>query len=452
MTSETKTELSRAVFPVDFRWGVATASYQIEGAVHQDGRGPSIWDTFSHTPGKVENGDNGDVACDHYNRYSEDIALMVKLGINSYRFSMSWPRIFPEGTGKVNQAGLDFYSRLVDELLAAGIEPYATLYHWDLPQALEDQGGWSKRDTAYYFAEYADTVSRHLGDRVKGWITLNEPGVSATLGYLTGEHAPGLKSMNKAIRATHHLLLAHGLAIPRLRQNATRPDAELGITLSFNAVDPGDENARELALLKDAWDNRLFLDPIFKGVYPGELFTVTNPHLPVEPDDMAIISTPVDFLGVNYYFRTLPVEWADQKNMSFKERYNEDAPHTVMGWEVHPEGLYKLLSRLHNDYRIQKIYITENGAAYEDKLVEEQGELFVHDPQRLDYLQQHFQATLKAIQEGAPVAGYFIWSLLDNFEWAYGYDKRFGIVYVDYPTQRRVIKDSGRWYQNFLAH
>jgi beta-glucosidase len=450
MSVEPKPELARSDFPADFAWGAATAAYQIEGAANEDGRKPSIWDTFSHTPGKVDNGDTVDVACDHYHRYKEDVGLMSQLGLDSYRFSIAWPRILPEGKGEINQKGLDFYSRLVDELLAKNIQPYATLYHWDLPQALEDRGGWSNRDTALYFQEYADKVSRRLGDRVKSWITLNEPWVASILGYLHGVHAPGLRSMEKAVRSTHHMLLAHGLAVPELRRNAIRPGAEVGITLSFNYIEPGNPQAAELAGLKDAWDNRLFLDPLFKGTYPAELFQVLNPHLPVEPEDMAIISAPLDFLGVNYYFRTLPVDWADRATMSFKDRPNEGSDYTAMGWEIYPEGLYRLLMRFHRDYGLKKLYVTENGSAFNDTVTEEGGESFVHDEGRRNYLQEHFEAALRACQDGAPLAGYFVWSLLDNFEWGYGYDKRFGIVYVDYPTQRRIIKDSGRWYAGFI--
>lgn len=443
-------ELARSSFPPGFVWGAATAAYQIEGAVNEDGRSPSIWDTFSHIPGKVDQGDTGDIACDHYHRYREDVALMRNIGLDAYRFSISWPRILPEGTGKINQAGLDFYSRLVDELLANDIRPYATLYHWDLPQILEDKGGWANRDTAKYFAEYTDVISRHLGDRVKNWITLNEPGVAAFHGYLGGEHAPGVKDMNKAIRAAHHLLLGHGLAMPVLRRNVTQPDAEFGVTISFNYVEAGEPGAAQLATLKDAWDNRFFLDPIFKGQYPAELAEVIEPHLPLEANDLNIISGPVDFMGVNYYFRTLPIAWSNPATMSFQNRRNDTAPHTAMDWEIYPDGLYNLLRRFHEEYHVPKLYITENGAAFKDTPVREQGELVVHDLERQEYLQQHFDASLRALQAGAPVAGYFVWSFLDNFEWAYGYDKRFGIVYVDYATQERVIKDSGKWYREFL--
>ncbi|MBN9389247.1 MAG: beta-glucosidase [Chloroflexi bacterium] len=450
MSAEPKPELARSDFPADFAWGVATASYQIEGAVNEDGRSPSIWDTFSHTPGKVDNDDTGDVACDHYHRYKEDVGLMSQLGLNSYRFSIAWPRIVPEGKGEINLKGVDFYARLVDELLEKNIQPYATLYHWDLPQVLEDKGGWSNRDTALYFQEYADKISRLLGDRVKGWITLNEPWVASILGYLQGVHAPGLHSMEKAVRATHHMLLAHGLAVPALRRNALRSDAEVGVTLSFNYIEPGRPGAEQLAQLKDAWDNRLFLDPLFKGAYPTELYPILSQYLPLEREDMEIISTPVDFMGVNYYFRTLPVEWADQATMSFKDRPNEGSEYTAMGWEIYPEGLYQLLTRFHRDYGIKKLYITENGSAFQDSVVEEDGNNFVHDAGRKKYLQEHFGAALRAYRDGVPLAGYFVWSLLDNFEWGYGYDKRFGIVYVDYPTQKRIIKDSAYWYESLL--
>ncbi len=450
MSLITKSELVRTDFPGNFTWGAATASYQIEGAAQMDGRGPSVWDVFSHTEGKINNGDNGDVACDHYHRYKDDVALMQNIGLNAYRFSISWSRILPEGTGRVNQAGLDFYSRLVDELLEHNIQPYATAFHWDLPQALQEKGGWSNRDTAAYFAEYARVISRCLGDRVKGWTTHNEPGVVMALGHLTGEHAPGIKDLNTSVRAAHHLLLGHGLAMPVLRENSTRPDAEFGITLSFNYVEAGDGNATELAIIKDAWENTMFLDPLFKGVYPEELSEIIEKHLPIEPGDMEIISAPLDFLGVNYYFRTLPIAWADREALTFESRYNEGAEYTDIGWEAYPEGLYKLLHRFHSEYKPAKMYITENGAAYDDTLEETSESLAVHDKGRLKYLQAHLEAALHALQEGVPLAGYFIWSLLDNFEWAYGYAKRFGITYVDYPTQRRILKDSGVWYRDFL--
>ncbi len=450
MSSESN--LSRADFGPDFWWGSATASYQIEGAVQEDGRGQSIWDTFSHTPGKTFGGANGDIACDHYHRYRQDVELMSQMGLNAYRFSIAWPRILPTGSGSVNQKGLDFYERLVESLLEKNIQPFATLYHWDLPQALEDRGGWRNRATAEYFAEYADIVSRRLGDRIKGWITLNEPWVSAALGHITGEHAPGLHNMAAGIQAGHHLLLGHGLALPVLRRNATRPDAEFGITLSLNYFDPGDDSqqAQEATNLAETFANRWFLDPLFKGTYPELLNPVFGSILPIQPGDMDLISGSVDFLGVNYYFRQSPVAIQDQATLNVKTAPHPESKHTLMGWEVYPEGLYKLLLQLQRDYSPAKMYITENGASYEDKLVEEQGIPVVHDPDRLEYMHDHFAAALQAKREGANLRGYFPWSLMDNFEWSFGYERRFGLTYVDYPTQRRVLKDSGRWYQQFL--
>jgi beta-glucosidase len=452
MIDETATTLKRTDFPSDFYWGTATASYQIEGAVQEDGRGTTIWDTFSHTPGKVANGDNGDVACDHYHRYKEDIALMKELGLNSYRFSIAWSRLFPEGGGKLNSKGLDFYERLVEELLTNDIQPFATLYHWDLPQALEDKGGWTNRDTAKYFTDYADTVSRRLGDRVRGWITLNEPWVSAVLGHITGEHAPGKTDMMTGLHAAHHLLLAHGMALPVLRRNNTRPDAEFGITLSLTYVEPGNDSqqAAEAAEAVRQFTNDLFLDPLFKGKYP-EVIAPFEAMMPRQADDMDIISGANDFLGVNYYFRTSPVAIKNALTMELETRKYADSQYTAMGWEVYPMGLYNLLKQLHSTYAPPKLYITENGSAFEDKLEESKGVAAVHDPDRLNYLKKHFAAANLAMKDGVPLAGYFVWSLLDNFEWAYGYDRRFGITYVDYPTQRRIVKDSGRWYQEFLA-
>lgn len=450
MSVEETPRLLRTAFPSNFLWGAATAAYQIEGAATEDGRGPSIWDTFSHKSGTIHNGDTGDVACDHYHRYKEDVALMSGLGLNAYRFSISWSRIFPEGTGRINQAGMDFYSRLVDELLENNIEPFATLYHWDLPQVLQDKGGWNNRDTAKYFSEYADKVSQHLGDRVKGWITLNEPWVAACLGYLQGIHAPGIKDLKTAVRAVHHLLLAHGMALPVLRQNATRPGVEYGITLNFNFIEPGNAASEKLAIIEDAWENRLFLDPLFKGEYPQEIGDIIDQYLPAEPGDLKIISAPLDFLGINYYYRTLPVDWLDKETLTFKSRPNPSSTYTSMDWEVYPDGLYNLLMRFHRDYGIPRLFITENGAAFDDLLELEGNELVVHDAYRTNYLTTHFEAALKAINEGAPLAGYFVWSLLDNFEWAQGYDKRFGLFYIDFDTQRRILKDSGKWYRNFL--
>lgn len=449
---EQRKPISRSDFPADFAWGTATASYQIEGAFNEDGRGLSIWDTFSHTPGKTRDGDTGDVADDHYHRYKEDIALMRELGFNSYRFSIAWPRILPEGRGKVNSKGLDFYERLVDTLLANGIEPYATLYHWDLPQALQDKGGWKERFTPQAFEEYADAVSRRLGDRVKGWITLNEPAVSAFVGHVEGRHAPGEHSFQAGIRATHHPLLAHGLAMPVLRSNNRRKDAEFGITLSTTFAEPGDDSqqAYEAAVMVDNFNNRIFMDPLFKGRYPSAISNLIDQYLPVQGGDLEKIAAPLDFIGINYYFRTLALAVEDQQALKYKTRKVKGAQYTEMDWEVEPEGFYNLLKMVNTDYKPAKILITENGAAFPDRLEEGQGQPAVHDPDRTNYLKGHFEAALKALKEGAPIRGYFVWSFLDNFEWAQGYSKRFGIVYVDYPTQRRIVKDSGRWYQTFL--
>jgi len=423
------------LFPPDFRWGVATAAYQIEGAVSKDGRGPSIWDTFSHTPGKTYNGDTGDVACDHYHRYSDDLELMVKLGIQSYRFSVAWPRVLPQGTGRVNAKGLDFYERLVDGLLARGIEPNATLYHWDLPQPLQDRGGWGNRDTAQAFVGYADAVSRRLGDRVKLYATFNEPWCIAILSHEIGEHAPGLHDRRLALQVAHHVLLAHGLALPVLRENA--PKAQHGIVLNFTPAYALDntEEAQQAATLADGTFNRWFADPLFNGRYPEDIWALYGDTVPeVQDGDLAQIAAPIDFLGVNYYTRV-----SFGGNAGNVER-------TAMGWEVFPQGLRDLLLRLQRDYGAP-MYVTENGAAYEDTLVDGA----VHDPERISYYERHLAAVHEAIEAGANVKGYYAWSLLDNFEWAKGYSKRFGLVYVDYPTQRRILKSSAKWYAELIA-
>lgn len=434
-----------------FRWGVATASYQIEGAVHEDGRGESIWDRFCATPGHILNNDTGDVACDHYHRYREDVQLMRELGINAYRFSIAWPRILPTGRGQVNEAGLDFYERLVDELLAAGIEPFATLYHWDLPQTLQDEvGGWNSRETAKAFADYADIVSRRLGDRVQQWITLNEPYVSSFMGHEAGEFAPGLKDARVAWQTTHYLLLGHGLAVPILRANGGA-QTRVGITLSLSPTEAATNSQEDqvLARFADGKLNRWFLDPVFKGSYPADMLAML-PNLgdfvpKMEEGDAEIIARPVDFLGVNYYFRTIIHQPEGEPWGEYTLVHPEGAEYTAMGWEVYAQGLHDLLVRLHNDYAIPAMYITENGAAFED-VVSTDGR--VHDARRTHYLQEHIAAVLAAKQEGVPMEGYFTWSLLDNFEWSLGYSKRFGIVYTDYSTQQRIIKDSGYWYRD----
>jgi beta-glucosidase len=437
------------IFPKGFVWGAATASYQIEGAANEDGRGESIWDRFSHTPGNVLNGDTGDVADDHYHRWPQDIALMQSLGLKAYRFSIAWPRIIPDGIGAVNDAGLDFYDRLVDGLLAAGIEPFATLYHWDLPQALQDRGGWPNRDSAAWFADYTAVVSRRLGDRVHNWITLNEPWVSAFVGYMMGVHAPGIRDPKAAMQAAHHLLLAHGQAVSILRRNgngATR----VGITLNRPGVAPASDRPAEVvaARRQDGFANRLFLDPLFKGSYPGDFMALCGDLAPqVEEGDLQQISAPLDFLGVNYYTRSVVADDPSVPMLRTRSIQPAGAEYTEMGWEVYPEGLYRLLRRLHEDYAPEAIYITENGAAFADRV--EGGR--VHDERRIAYLREHLTSCWRAIQEGVPLRGYFVWSLLDNFEWGYGYSKRFGIVYVDYATQERIPKDSAFFYRDVIA-
>ncbi|HET8846983.1 MAG TPA: GH1 family beta-glucosidase [Ktedonobacteraceae bacterium] len=439
-------------FPAGFLWGAATASYQIEGAATEDGRGRSIWDDFAATPVKVDQGDSGEVAADHYHRMEEDVALMGRLGLGAYRFSVAWPRIVPQGRGTVNPAGLDFYDRLVDALLAGGITPFATLYHWDLPSPLQQAGGWVNRDTAYAFADYAEAVAARLGDRIAGWITLNEPWCSAWLGYGIGAHAPGLTDRQAAIDAAHHLMLGHGLAVPRIRAHM-HAQARVGITLNPSQIDAADERPETLrdVRLMDSFFNGWFLDPVLLGHYPEGLFAnmqVNEP--PIQDGDLTIISTPNDFLGVNNYARML-IQGSEVQPLADQCRTVAPIPgacYTEMGWEVHPRGLRDLLVGLHHKYAVPQLYVTENGAAFKDSW---NGNGSVSDPRRLDYLRTHIAACADAIEQGVPLHGYFVWSLMDNFEWAFGYSKRFGIVYIDYPTQSRILKDSGRWYASFLS-
>jgi len=432
-------------FPPDFLWGAATASYQIEGAAHEDGRGESVWDRFCATPGKVRNGDTGERACDFYHRYPDDIALMRDLGLDAFRFSIAWPRVLPEGRGRVNEAGLDFYDRLVDELLANDIEPWVTLFHWDTPQALEDEGGWPARSTAEAFGEYAEAVARRLGDRVHNWITHNEPWVHAWIGHSWGQHAPGRTSESDAVATAHHLLLSHGWAVDVIR--ALSPDAQVGITLNLAQSYPLNETPEDEAA---AWQvdgeaNRWFLDPLFRGAYPPDLLQRNELLAPfLQNGDLRTISVPTDFLGVNNYFRFLVSAGSDGPRMES----DTENQHTDMGWEVYPDGLRRLLVRVARDYEPRAIYITENGAAFGDTRGHDG---HVHDPERTAYLQSYIDAVGQAIGEGAPVKGYFVWSLLDNFEWSHGYSKRFGIVYIDYPTLERVPKDSFYWYREFIG-
>jgi len=434
------------VFPPDFVWGAATAAYQVEGATSEDGRGESIWDRYSATPGNVTNGDTAVVACDTYHRYSQDIRLMRTLGLGAFRFSIAWPRIFPEGRRRVNPAGLDYYDRLVDELLASDIDPYVTLYHWDLPQALEDQGGWPVRDTVEAFVEYAEVVASRLGDRVRNWITQNEPWVVSWLGYGLGVHAPGRVSDEDALAAAHHVLLAHGRAAEVLRRDA--PGAKVGVTIDLVPMYPFSDSEADIQATRhlDGFRNRWFLDPVLGRGYPQDMLERYAEILPtIEDGDMRTIAAPLDFLGVNYYTRN--VVRAGTGDTAPKPVPAEGAEHTEMGWEVYPNGLSDLLVRLRDDYELPDLYITENGAAFPD--ARENGS--IPDPQRISYLERHLGALAAAMEQGVPVRGYFLWSLLDNFEWAFGYTKRFGIVYIDFETLERVPKASYGWYRDFIA-
>ena len=448
--------------PRGFELGVATAAYQIEGAVHEGGRGLSIWDTFSHTPGRVAGGDTGDVACDHYHRYAQDVSLMGDLGVDSYRLSVAWPRIQPEGRGAPNLAGLAFYDRLVDALLEQGIAPALTLYHWDLPQALEDVGGWRNRDTAQRFAAYAALVHDHLGDRVQRWITLNEPWCSSFLGYASGRHAPGAQEGEGALAAAHHLLLGHGLAVAALRADA-REGQQVGITLNLQPVSAATSSLQDLAASERAQlrANLLFTDPVLEGRYP-DLARPTYQGLTdfgyLHDGDLATIAAPLDFLGVNYYFpsrvRAAPYDQDDPAlrtadDLGTEEVISPDQELTAMGWPVEPSGLTRLLAWLRDTYpNLPPIYITENGRACDDVLTPE-GQ--VDDPDRVRYLERHLRAVTDAIDAGVDVRGYYCWSLMDNFEWAEGYAKRFGLVYVDYATQQRTPKASFSWFRSLIA-
>ncbi|MFB0615922.1 GH1 family beta-glucosidase [Streptomyces sp. AGS-58] len=436
-----------AALPHDFLWGTATAAYQIEGAVAEDGRSPSIWDTFSHTPGKIAGGDNGDTACDHYHRWREDIGLMGRLGVNAYRMSVAWPRVVPGGTGEVNAKGLAFYDRLVDALLEAGITPSVTLYHWDLPQALQDRGGWPERDTALAFAEYASTVAARLGDRVTLWATLNEPSCSAWIGHLEGTMAPGWTDLTAAVRASCHLLLGHGLATRAIREAA--PGAQVGIVNNLSTVHPatGRPEDREAARRHDGHVNRWWLDPVHGRGFPADMVETYGVELPLREGDLETIAAPLDWLGLNYYFPAYVADDPDGPAPHARSVRRPDVPRTGMDWEIDASGIETLLLRLTEEYGAGKIYVTENGSAYPD-VVRPDGT--VDDTERQEYLERHLAACASAARKGAPLAGYFAWSLLDNFEWAYGYAKRFGLVHVDYRTQVRTIKGSGHRYADIV--
>ncbi|WP_169582997.1 MULTISPECIES: family 1 glycosylhydrolase [Microbacterium] len=475
------TATTARTFPSNFLFGAATAAFQIEGAAHEDGRRDSIWDAFCRVPGAVINADNGDVACDHYHRYTDDVALMKSMGLQTYRFSTSWSRVRPDG-GALNAQGVDFYKRLVDELLDAGILPWLTLYHWDLPQALQEKGGWANRATAELFTEYALDMHDALGDRVNVWTTLNEPWCSSFLSYTAGLHAPGRYSVTEGVLAAHHLMLGHGQAVRELR--ARDASLNLGITLNLTVADPVDENdAADLDAARriDGQFNRWFLDPIFRASYPADVVediravdadAIEALDAAIRPGDLEAIATPLDSLGVNYYHGEYvggrppavpptpgdaPTDRPGRSPFPSHEGiwwHERGLPRTPMNWEVQPEGLTRLLERVSDEYARPSdtvLYVTENGAAYDDERVEEQGEVRVHDADRTDFVRSHLGAILDAIEKGVDVRGYFYWSLLDNFEWAWGYEKRFGIVRVDYDTQLRSVKDSGREYSRIIA-
>ena len=482
LTEDPRLDVTGArAFPPGFLFGAATAAYQIEGAAHEDGRRDSIWDAFSRVPGVVINGDNGDVACDHYHRYRDDVALMKDMGLQTYRFSTSWSRVRPDG-GALNPAGVDFYRRLVDELLDAGILPWLTLYHWDLPQALQERGGWANRDTADLFTEYALDMHDALGDRVNVWTTLNEPWCASFLSYTAGIHAPGRFSMAEGMLASHHLLLGHGQTVRELR--ARDASLTLGITLNLTVADPADpSDAADLDAARriDGQFNRWFLDPIFRGAYPADILSdfekkdaaaVAVFADAVRPGDLAAISTPIHTLGVNYYHGELvggtppvvapphgdaPTDRATQSPFPASDGifwHDRGLARTAMNWEVQPEGLTRLLRRTWGEYADPAgvaLYVTENGAAYDDEVIVDGGEVQVPDAERAAFLRAHLGAVLDAIEAGVDVRGYFYWSLLDNFEWAWGYEKRFGIVRVDYDTQARTLKQSGREYRRIIA-
>ncbi len=446
--------MARLAFPEGFVWGVGTSAQQIEGGRRDEGRGDSIWDRFAAIPGKIHDGSNPDIACDHYHRWREDIGLLGWLGVGAYRFSISWPRVLPNGRGQANRSGLDFYDALIDGLLEAGIEPFPTLYHWDLPQALQDEGGWAQRDTAEAFVEYTTVVLRRLGDRARRWVTHNEPWCVATLGHEEGHHAPGHCDPAEGLQVAHHLLLSHGWATQAIRRET--PAAEVGIVLIHCPAHAASNQKadRDAARWFDGFFNRWYLDPVLRGTYPSDAIAdrVARGHLAdaelrfVHTGDMQAISTPLDFLGVNYYSRAIMKADADGRPTDAKMTAAEER--TAMGWEVYPRGLHESLLRIHRDYAPRAIYITENGAAFDDP-VDAAGRIV--DEKRVRYLREHLQAAHRAIADGVPLRGYFLWSLMDNFEWGYGYQKRFGLLAVDRATQRRIPKESALWYRGVVS-
>lgn len=437
-------------FPKEMKWGVATAAYQIEGAATEGGRGPSIWDTFSKTPGKVINGDNGDIACDSYHRYEEDVKLMKELGVDTYRFSVSWPRIFPEGVGKVNREGLDYYHRLVDCLLENGIEPMCTLYHWDLPQVLQDQGGWGNRETIDAFVAYAELMFKEFGDKIKQWLTINEPWCVSFLSNYIGVHAPGNKDLQLATQISHHLLVAHGKAVQKFRELGVQ--GEIGFAPNTTWLEPYSTKQEDIDACNReiGWYVEWFMDPVFKGTYPDfmvEWFKKKGVELEIQEGDMESINQPIDFLGINYYTGHI-ARYKENEGLLDWEFVEMNYDRTDIGWPIFPEGFYKVLMRIKENYGDVPIYITENGSCYNDE--PENG--IVQDDGRISYLEQHLTALSRAIKSGVPVKGYITWSLLDNFEWAEGYTMRFGIVHVNYRTLKRTPKESYYWLQQTIAN
>jgi beta-glucosidase len=442
--------LRRSDFPPDFRWGCATSSYQIEGAALEDGRGESIWDRFCAGPGHVVDGTSGAVACDHYHRWRADLDQAAALGIGAYRFSIAWPRVLPAGRGAANERGLDFYSRLIDGLLERNIEPWLTLYHWDLPQALQEAGGWCERSTVDAYCEYTDLVTRRYGDRVQHWITHNEPWCTAFLGHHEGTHAPGIRSWPAALQACHHVLLSHGRAVPVVRANV--PGARVGIALSLHPLVPASDSAADRAATRrfDGLRNRWFLDPLHGRGYPEDTWRLCGADAPVVLEgDLAAIAAPSDFLGVNYYFPEAIADAPGEGALTARVVKRAGVERTDLGWEVYPEGLGTLLERLLHEYSPRELCITENGSSYDDTGTTVDG--LVADPRRRLYLQRHLAALREVMRRGVPVTGYFAWTLMDNFEWAEGYTRRFGLVHVDFTTQARRLKQSGAWYRDFLT-
>ena len=434
-------------FPKGFQWGTSTSAFQVEGAWNEDGKGESIWDRFNHEPGHVRDGDTADVACDFYHRYREDVALMKELGVNTSRFSISWPRIFPAGKGPINQKGLDFYSRLVDELLAAGITPFPTLYHWDLPQAMQDVGGWANRDIAEHFADYCATVVDRLGDRVKRWLIFNEPWIFTTRGYLTGIYAPGIRDAEMTLRATHIVNIAQGLAVRAVRATGKADAVSSAFSMTWASPATDSEQDRAAAERMHAFSNVWFLEPALNGRYPDAYVDPLDPsRLGIQPDDMEVIKVPLDFIGINLYSRTVIADDPDDKDMGLRRIELPDVERTDFGWEVCPEAIYHVIMRIWNDYHLP-IYITENGCSYSDG---PDAHGIVRDDRRTRFLQRYIGQVGRAISEGADVRGYYHWTSTDNFEWAQGYKQRFGLIYVDFSTQRRIIKRSGYWYRDLV--